>query len=70
MSWDSAFWEIYDLGAIGCPLTPADLTLRLIVGITADKRYDKESKDISDRSEPYAVCNQIYMKRAYAIGNL
>ena len=50
-----------DLAAIGCPLTSADLTLRLIVGMTADKRYDKESKDISDRSEPYAVCNQIYI---------
>ena len=36
----------------------------------SDKRYDKESKEVSDYAEPYSVCNNVYMQHAMALGNI
>jgi len=59
-----------ELSAVGCPLQPTDMTLRLIVGMTADKRYDKETKEVSDRDESYSTCHHVFMQKAQSIGNL
>lgn len=59
-----------ELATVGNPVSSEDVTLRLIAGMMSDKRYDKESKEVSDYAEPYSVCNNVYMQRAMALGNI
>ena len=59
-----------ELATVGNPVSSDDVTLRLIAGMMSDKRYDKESKEASDYAEPYSVCNNVYLQRAMALGNI
>ena len=51
-------------------MTQDDLTLRLIAGMTGDKRYEKECREVSERAESYSTCNSVFVQRAQALGNL
>ena len=50
-----------DLCAVGMVMTRDELTLRLIAGMTSDKRYEKECRDVSERDESYATCHSVFV---------
>ena len=45
------------------------VTLHLLTGMTSDKS-GKECKEVSDRAEVCSVCNNVFVMRAQALGNL
>ena len=59
-----------DLCTVGTTLSQSELTLRLIAGMTCDKRYDKECRDVSEREESYSACHSVFVQKAQALGNL
>ena len=59
-----------DLCTVGMTLSQDELTLRLIAGMTVDKRYEKECREVSERAESYSTCNSVFVQRAQALGNL
>jgi hypothetical protein len=59
-----------ELAAVGHPMKEDLVTLHLVAGMTNDRRYDKECKEVSDRAEVYSVCHNVFVMRAQALGNL
>ena len=59
-----------ELCTVGRAMTQDDLTLRLIAGMTGDKRYEKQCREVSERAETYSTCNSVFVQRAQALGNL
>ena len=59
-----------DLCNVGMTMSQDELTLRLIAGMTSDKRYEKECREVSERAESYSTCNSVFVQRAQALGNL
>ena len=59
-----------DLCTVGMSVSQDELTLRLIAGMTSDKRYEKECREVSERAESYSTCNSVFVQRAQALGNL
>ena len=59
-----------DLCAVGMVMKEDELTLRLIAGMTSDKRYEKECREVSERDESYATCHSVFVQRAQALSNL
>ena len=59
-----------ELAAVGYPMKEDLVTLHLVAGMTNDKRYDKECKEVSDRAEVFSVCHKVFVMRAQALGNL
>ncbi len=51
-------------------MTQDDLTLCLIAGMTGDKGYKKECREVSEPAESYSTCNSVFVQRAQALGNL
>ena len=61
---------IDELAAVGYPMKEDLVTLHLIAGMTNDRRYDRECKELSDRAESYSVCNNVFVMKAQTLGNL
>ena len=59
-----------ELAAVGQILSVEEITLRLLAGMTNDKRYNKECKELSDDSATYATVHLVFTQRAQAVGNL
>jgi hypothetical protein len=59
-----------DLCTVGMTMSQDELTLRLIAGMTSDKRYEKECREVSERAESYSTCNSVFVQKAQALGNL
>ena len=52
---------IDQLAAVRHPVSAEDTVMRLIAGMISDKRYEKETKEVSDNMEPYSVCHDLFV---------
>jgi hypothetical protein len=59
-----------DLCTLGVVMSQDDMTMRLIAGMTGDKRYERQCREVSERAETYSTCNSVFVQRAQALGNL
>ena len=59
-----------ELASVGQILSVEEITLRLLAGMTNDKRYSKECKELSDDSATYATSHLVFTQRAQSVGNL